>query len=217
MKQSIVLVHGIDDTAKCLHKMAVFFRSKGFETFEFEYKPNDGSEPLEELAEHLKRFIGEKVKNEYGKGTSAQKNITLVGFSMGGIISRYYVQRLGGDTRVQNLITLSSPHHGTIWAYLLRRKGVKQMRVGSKFLKDLNADVEVFGSERSYGHGKESNQTSVSSKVKFISLYTPLDLMIVPAQSSRVNFGESKRVWVLAHPLMIRSKKVMEVLLGYLS
>lgn len=197
MKQSIVLVHGIDDTAKCLHKMAVFFRSKGFETFEFEYKPNDGSAPMEELAEHLKRFIEERVKSEYGKGTSAQKNIMLIGFSMGGIISRYYVQKLGGDLRVRDLITLSSPHYGTIWAYLLRRTGVKQMRPGSKFLRELNGDVSVFqGDDR-------------VAKVRFISLYTPLDLMIVPAQSSRVNFGESKRVWVLVHPLMIRSQRVM--------
>lgn len=195
MNKKIVLVHGIDDTAKCLHKMAMFFRSKGFETFEFEYKPNDGSAPLEELAEHLKRFIEERVKSEYGKGTSAQKNVMLVGFSMGGIISRYYVQKLGGDLRVQNLITLSAPHHGTIWAYLLRRKGVKQMRPTSNFLKELNSDVTVF------------------EKVRFVSLYTPLDLMIVPAQSSRVNFAVTKRMWVLAHPLMIRSKRVMEFVL----
>lgn len=197
MKQSIVLVHGIDDTATCLHTMAVFFRSKGFATFEFEYKPNDGSAPLEELAEHLKVFIEEKVRGEYGKGTSVQRNVVLVGFSMGGIISRYYVQRLGGGARVRDLITLSSPHHGTIWAYLLRRHGVKQMRPGSKFLRDLNGDVSVFEDEGS---------------VRFISLYTPLDLMIVPAQSSRVNFGVTKRLWILAHPLMIRSKRVMEVL-----
>jgi triacylglycerol lipase len=205
MRQSIVLVHGIDDTAKCLHKMAVFFRSKGFETFEFEYKPNDGSAPMEVLAEHLKLFIEEKVKSEYGKGTSAQQNVVLVGFSMGGIISRYYVQRLGGDARVRDLMTLSSPHKGTIWAYLLRRAGVKQMRPGSKFLKDLNGELSVFQGDDGV------------AKVRFISLYTPLDLMIVPAQSSRVDFALCKRMWVLAHPLMIRSKRVMEVLYGFFS
>jgi len=191
MKESIVLVHGIDDTAKCLHKMAVFFRSKGFETFEFEYKPNDGSAPMEELAEHLKKFVENKIP--------AGGKISLVGFSMGGIICRYYIQKLGGDARVKKLLTLSSPHHGTFWAYFLGRHGVKQMRLGSGFLKDLNKDVSAY------------------KNVKFVSVYTPLDLMIVPAQSSRILCGENKMVFVVAHPLMIRSKRVMNILYDYLT
>jgi len=191
MKESIVLVHGIDDTAKCLHKMAVFFRSKGFETFEFEYKPNDGSAPMEELAEHLKKFVENKIP--------AGGKISLVGFSMGGIICRYYIQKLGGDARVKKLLMLSSPHHGTFWAYFLGRHGVKQMRLGSGFLKDLNKDVSAY------------------KNVKFVSVYTPLDLMIVPAQSSRILCGENKMVFVVAHPLMIRSKRVMNILYDYLT
>jgi hypothetical protein len=33
---------------------------------------------------------------------------------MGGLVARYYVQRLGGDERVHTLVTLGTPHAGTM-------------------------------------------------------------------------------------------------------
>ncbi len=39
---------------------------------------------------------------------------------MGGVVSRYYLQRLGGLARVRRFVTISSPHHGTVTAYLRR-------------------------------------------------------------------------------------------------
>ena len=38
------------------------------------------------------------------------ERIHVIGHSMGGIIARYYVQRMGGDARVHTLVTLGSPH-----------------------------------------------------------------------------------------------------------
>ena len=37
----------------------------------------------------------------------------VVGHSMGGLIARYYVKRLGGDRYVRSLVTLGTPHHGS--------------------------------------------------------------------------------------------------------
>jgi len=51
--------------------------------------------------------LGQQVAN-YVAATFAPKPFDLVGFSMGGIVSRYYVQRLGGIDRVQRFITLAS-------------------------------------------------------------------------------------------------------------
>ena len=38
------------------------------------------------------------------------ERIHVIGHSMGGLIARYYVQRLGGDARVHTLVTLGTPH-----------------------------------------------------------------------------------------------------------
>ena len=45
--------------------------------------------------------------------------IDLVGFSMGGEIAGYYVQRLARCGRVARLITISSSHKGTWTAFCL--------------------------------------------------------------------------------------------------
>ena len=36
--------------------------------------------------------------------------VHVVGHSLGGLIARYYVQRMGGDARVHTLCTLGTPH-----------------------------------------------------------------------------------------------------------
>src|SRR6185437_5689872 len=41
-----------------------------------------------------------------------ETRITIVGHSMGGVVARWYVQELGGDTRVERTISLASPFGG---------------------------------------------------------------------------------------------------------
>ena len=43
----------------------------------------------------------------------------VVGHSLGGLIARYYVQRQGGDRRVESLVTLGTPHQGSVLAHVL--------------------------------------------------------------------------------------------------
>ena len=91
------------------------------------------SDGLEKLAEQLKAFVDERIEPE--------QRFDLVGYSMGGLVSRYYLQRLGGLRRVRRFITLAAPHNGSYMAYLLPNRGGEQMRPGSAFIEDLNRDV----------------------------------------------------------------------------
>ena len=56
---------------------------------------------------------------------------------MGGLIARYYVQRLGGDARVHTLVTLGTPHHGTRAARLIPRGVCKQLSPSSEIIAEL--------------------------------------------------------------------------------
>jgi triacylglycerol lipase len=93
--------------------------------------------PVEELAAVVAERV-EQLAREHGC-----ERIDLVGHSEGGLIGRYYVQKLDGARRVRQLVTLGTPHRGTRWAHsgrLVRHvlPSLEQMAPGSPLLRDLS-------------------------------------------------------------------------------
>jgi len=181
----VVLVHGIWDSSDAFVPMAGWLRTRGFRPLAVDLTPSDGTVGLDELARQLAAFVDHQLPDG--------ETFDLVGFSMGGLVGRYYVQRLGGAARVGRLITISAPHRGTCMAYASRNPASRQMRPRSAFLKDLNGDVALL------------------ARVRCASIWTPLDLMIVPAGSSRLGVGDHFRIPVVAHPLMLRDRRSLEL------
>jgi pimeloyl-ACP methyl ester carboxylesterase len=69
---------------------------------------------------------------------SGASTVDMVGHSLGGLIARYYVQRLGGHARVATVVTLATPHSGTIAAKLPSPLPlIRQLRPGSDLLVEL--------------------------------------------------------------------------------
>jgi len=172
--------------------MSRYLSARGFRPLAVDLAPSNGAVGLEELAAQLSAFVAQELTTD--------EPFDLVGFSMGGLVSRYYVQRLGGAERVGRLITISSPHQGTYWAFTGGNAGARQMRPGSEFLRELNRDTEIL------------------ERVRHASIWTPLDLMIVPAESSRL--GSEHRVMVGLHAWMPRSRRCSDLvakLLGEIS
>jgi triacylglycerol lipase len=184
-RNRVVLLHGIDDTSDLFRHMSPRLRSVGLQTHAMNLVPRNGDAGLDHLAGQLAAWVEANL--------AAEQSIDLVGFSMGGLVARYYIQRLGGIGRVRRFITISSPHKGTWAAFLRGNRGARQMRPGSEFLEDLNRDAATLG------------------QVEFTTIWTPFDLMIVPADSSRLEVGRSIRVNVAAHPLMVRAPRVLDL------
>jgi triacylglycerol lipase len=181
----VLLVHGINDTGAVFDKMALYLRQRGLSVYTVDLIPNNGAEVLDKLAQQVANYINAIF--------DPKQSLDLVGFSMGGIVSRYYIQRLGGIERVQRFISISSPHKGTVIAYGSWLPGCLQMRPNSPFLADLNADVEML------------------KKINFTSIWTPYDLMIVPAKSSQLGIGKEVNLPVLLHPLMLTDTRSLEL------
>lgn len=185
-----VLVHGIFEDGTKFKKMKSRLEGKGIHCITPKLLHQDGTGGLDLLAEHLKRDIDEA----FGK----DEKIILIGFSMGGLVSRYYLQQLGGADRCATFITISSPHHGTSAAWIYPSKGAVQMRSGSTFLADLAATENRLGD------------------IPVVSYHTPMDLIILPANSSVWGRADNVTVKVPAHPLMIQSNKVLADIEGRL-
>jgi triacylglycerol lipase len=183
-KNRVLLVHGIADSAASMQMLRARLARDGRESLPITLKPGDGRISLEALSLQLRDYVQTHF--------SAREKIDLVGFSIGGLVCRYYIQMLGGSSRVDRLVTISTPNHGTLLARLSGRAACKEMRPGSHFLRKLNEDCSILG------------------EVEITSLWTPLDLIIIPAKSSRPPIGINKPIPVLAHPLMILQRRPLE-------
>ena len=173
----VLLVHGIYNSAKSMRWLGRFLSERGWQVYAISLKPNDASVTFEAMARQLDTFVAATFPDG--------EKFDLVAYSMGGLVSRYYIQKLGGDKRVRRFVTLSTPNHGTVWAWLSGRAGVKEMRPGSEMLRDLNGDV------------------SKLAPLNYTSIYTPFDLSIVPAVSSRMPVARNVVTFVPLHPLMV--------------
>ncbi len=78
---------------------------EGVQVFVPPFTPTSGRLGIPYLAEQLKDYIHTHLPSD--------QRFHLLGYSMGRLISRYYLQRLGGLDRVEEFITISTPHHGT--------------------------------------------------------------------------------------------------------
>src|SRR3954451_16243609 len=78
------------------------------------------------------------------KSTGATK-VDIIGHSMGSLNSRWYIKFLGGESKVDDWVSLGGPNHGTEFANLCFSTSCVEMRVGSTFLKELNEGDETPG------------------------------------------------------------------------
>jgi triacylglycerol lipase len=179
----VLLVHGIKDDARKMEPMARYLRSQGWDARAMSLHPSWGQKGLDVLAGQVADF----VRANY----SSHQRIDLVGFSMGGLVCRYYLQRLGGLDRVQRYVSISAPNRGSILAWLIQNPGCRQMRPGSAFLRDLATDARRL------------------STIEFTSLWTPYDAIIVPSHSSVMPEARNVKMQVLCHPLMVWQKNCM--------
>lgn len=185
-KPPVLLVHGIwDDGARFARMRAALERARRT-VRAVDLVPNDGSAPIERLAEQVERAADELVAE------GAKGRLDLVGFSMGALVSRYWLQRMDGRARCRRFVSISGPHAGTVQArWLPFLAGVRQMTPGSPLLVDLAADAEPFG------------------EVEAHSVWSPYDLMIVPPTSSRLRAAREHRLPILLHRWMISDARVI--------
>jgi len=176
----VVLVHGIFSSGDDMERLARHLRSKAREVFQPTLTPNRGHAPIEDLSRQFAGFITQNL---------AGRSFDLIGFSMGGLIARHYLQRLGGIARVKRLITMATPHHGTHTARLGSLPGWVQMRPGSEFLRDLAGDADLLRA------------------IPFTSFYTPVDAVIVPARSSVMPQARNVCIWAAMHPSFILERR----------
>ncbi|GAA2075201.1 alpha/beta fold hydrolase [Streptomyces albiaxialis] len=104
---------------------------------------------------------------------TGHERVDLVGHSLGGLIARYYVQRLGGDARTRTVITLGTPHSGTRAAPVLPAHPVaRQMCPGSPLLAELAEPVPG------------------GCRTRFVSFWSDADALMIPRETARLDHSD---------------------------
>jgi triacylglycerol esterase/lipase EstA (alpha/beta hydrolase family) len=196
MSTPVLLVHGIWDSGERLEPLARALERSGVgPTRALDLAPNDGSASIEALAEQV-ASEADALRRETGAS-----RIDLVGFSMGALVARYYLQRLDGRAHTRRFVSISGPHAGTMTAYAMPKAGARQMRPRSALLADLARDEDPWGD------------------VEVHTMWTPMDAMILPARSSQLRgAARDHRVavplhgWMITHPRAVG--RVAEILTG---
>ena len=122
----------------------------------------------------------------------------VVCHSMGGIAARAWLRRYG-DARVERVITLGSPHTGTVLAALGRSGTVAQMRISSRWLADLAASE------------------SAARRARFTCLYSYHDDVVVPQLSGRLEGARNVELCGLGHVTLLYSRRVWKILFDELA
>ncbi|MCX6722992.1 MAG: hypothetical protein NT094_02870 [Candidatus Staskawiczbacteria bacterium] len=167
----ILFVHGIVGDAKQYQPIIKYLRKKGINNFyEFSYESRIGIHPIKVIAEELADYIKENVKEE---------NINIIAFSQGGIIALAYL-KFFKNKDIDKIFTICSPHKGSALAYLLNLPGFIDLRPNSKLLKELEDFTQ-------------------GNKINIYSLYTPLDLVVLPGWNAKPKHGQTKMVLAPTH------------------
>lgn len=115
---------------------------------------------------------------------SDARKVDLVCHSAGGLVARYYLMYLGGDKKVEDVVFLGTPHQGTYFSYTLPvplLEIARQSRPGSHFLEEIN------------GPG------AIPPGVTFHNLWSPIDLVVIPAANSKLPGSKAIRMPLVSH------------------
>ncbi|MET9900129.1 alpha/beta fold hydrolase [Streptomyces sp. NPDC006446] len=160
-KPPVVLLHGFIDNRSVFLLLRRNLAQHGRQHIEsLNYSPLTCD--IRTAAELLGRHIEEICER------TGHERVDIVGHSLGGLIARYYVQCLGGDTHVRTLVTLGTPHSGTRVAPVMNAHPiVRQMRPGSAVIEELTGPAP-------------------GCRTQFVSFWSDLDHLMDPLETACV-------------------------------
>ncbi|GAA2786788.1 hypothetical protein GCM10010441_09850 [Kitasatospora paracochleata] len=158
----VLLLHGLaDNRAVFTPLLRALHRSGWTHLHALTYSPLPGD--VRSAAALLARHV------EWAARAHPGRPVVLVGHSLGGLIARYYVQRLGGDGLVPHVVTLATPHQGTDVARLPTPFPItRQLRPGS----DLMAELRL---------------PAPRCQTRFTALRAELDELVIPRRSAALH------------------------------
>jgi triacylglycerol lipase len=163
-RRTVLLITGVTIKKEWMMPIQKRLERDGFNTVLYE-PPALLSGDLFDAARALGPIVDGILKD------TGESRIDILAECTGGVIARHYIQSLGGDQKIDHMVTFVSPQHGLPVAPMVH------MLVGWPALRDLTP-----GS--SFMHAV--NDKPLPASVKFTSIYSCTDEYIQPASTSAI-------------------------------
>jgi len=123
-------------------------------------------------------------------GDTRTTKVALVSHSMGGLVARAYLRKRG-PARVERLVTLACPHHGTRIARYGIGENAREMEPDSAWIQNLQLS---------------------EPGVPTLCIWSPADNFVAPQVSGRLAAARNKMVSALGHLTELFSPVVLDIL-----
>jgi triacylglycerol lipase len=190
-KLPILFVHGIFHNRSTFAWLKQQLYSNGFRDFK-EVNLFTSLYSIPRLAEQVAREARLLVKKY------KVSQIDIIAHSMGGLVSRYFVQLLGGDGLVRNLITLGTPHQGTEWSKFSVIPHIRELKPQSRTLDLIN-------------------QCPPPKHTRAVAISGDLDVVIRPKECTWWHGVRNIHLAHVGHAGLLFSTRVVEIILSHLN
>ncbi|HKE38863.1 MAG TPA: alpha/beta fold hydrolase [Casimicrobiaceae bacterium] len=140
--------------------------------------------------ERFARQLGKKI-DAICAATSATQ-VLLIGHSMGGLVARAYLRHFGSE-RVGRIITIGTPHHGSVLAWSFPGESLAQMHPGNPWLAKLNIEEHR------------------PAPVPIISIWSRHDSMVIPQASAVLGGAHNVPLAGVGHNALLIDPRVVEI------
>jgi triacylglycerol lipase len=180
----ILFVHGYVESASLWNTMIGRFEKDGYPKSYLSAYTYNTSQSNKIDAEEVKSHVESLLK------TTGATKVDIIAHSMGSLNSRYYIKNLGGESKVDDWVSLGGPNHGTETANACFSTSCVEMRVGSTFLKELNATDETPGA------------------VNYGTWWSPCDEIINPDESVILSGASNHKTACMSHTALTTDETV---------
>jgi triacylglycerol esterase/lipase EstA (alpha/beta hydrolase family) len=186
-QQPIVLVHGVlvNDGVWFTMRRHLARHAVGA-VYSINYGPPYGD------IEHFAEQLGAKIESVCAATGAAR--VFLVCHSMGGLVARAYL-RQRGPMRIVRIITIGTPHHGSVFARALIGRCLAQMRPGNAWLAELNRDE------------------TKPPPVPITSIWSRHDSLVAPQASGELACAANVPLVGVGHNALLNDPRVVELVI----
>jgi triacylglycerol lipase len=138
----ILFVHGWNANASTWTTMVSRFKADGWTDAEIVNWSYNFNQSNTTTAANIKSKVDSIL------AVTGASRVDIITHSMGTLSAHYYIKNLGGDGKVDAIVSLAGPNHGTQTAVFCGSTSCVEMRPNSKFLSTLNRKDETPGASR---------------------------------------------------------------------